>query len=275
MGRRHAVDRRLPLGEVAQALGAQGLSRRGVAPRQATVGEDGSVDPVGEPPRLLLVEDDRRLVEMLTGLLADEGYAVDCAPDGHTGLHFGLTRTYDLLVLDRGLPALEGLDMLARLRSRGVSTPALVLSALGNPSDRVDGLDAGAEDYLAKPFDIDELLARLRALLRRHRDSAQSLTFPGGRVDLGSRQVVAQPSADLPAPAPAEPVQLSERECGLLSTLASRPSRVYSRAELLAAVFEDAESGNVVDTYVHYLRRKLGRRIIKTVRGGGYQMGRL
>jgi len=233
------------------------------------------VDPVGEPARLLLVEDDRRLVEMLSGLLTDEGYAVEHAPDGHTGLHLGLTRTYDVLVLDRGLPALEGLDMLARLRARGVATPALVLSALGNPSDRVDGLDAGAEDYLAKPFDIDELLARLRALLRRHRDNAQSLTFPGGRVDLGSRQVHPQPDSSQPPLTPAEPVQLSEREASLLSTLAARPSRVYSRSELLAAVFEDAESGNIVDTYVHYLRRKLGRSIIRTVRGGGYQMGRM
>ena len=233
------------------------------------------MDPVGEPARLLLVEDDRRLVEMLSGLLTDEGYAVEHAPDGHTGLHLGLTRTYDVLVLDRGLPALEGLDMLARLRARGVATPALVLSALGNPSDRVDGLDAGAEDYLAKPFDIDELLARLRALLRRHRDNAQSLTFPGGRVDLGSRQVHPQPDSSQPPLTPAEPVQLSEREASLLSTLAARPSRVYSRSELLAAVFEDAESGNIVDTYVHYLRRKLGRSIIRTVRGGGYQMGRM
>jgi two-component system response regulator QseB len=239
------------------------------------------VDPRTEPTRLLLVEDDRRLVEMLSGLLEDEGYAVDVARDGHTGLHLGLTRTYDLVVLDRGLPALEGLDMLGRLRGRGVTTPALVLSALGNPSDRVEGLDAGAEDYLAKPFDIDELLARLRALLRRHHDTARSLQFPGGRLDLDSRQVVGVPDAagdgaeaSLTAEA-GERIQLSERESGLLATLAARPTRVYSRGELLEAVFEDAESGNVVDTYVHYLRRKLGRRIVRTVRGGGYQMGRM
>jgi len=225
--------------------------------------------------RVLLVEDDRGLVEMLTRLLVDEGYAVDSARDGHTGLHLGLTRSYDLVVLDRGLPAVEGLDMLERLRGRGVTTPALVLSALGNPSDRVEGLDAGAEDYLAKPFDIDELLARLRALLRRHRDSGRHVQVPGGRLDLDSRQVTVGPPDGPGGAASAEPVQLSERECALLSTLAARPTRVYSRAELLAAVFEDAESGNVVDTYVHYLRRKLGRHIVRTVRGGGYQMGRL
>jgi two-component system response regulator QseB len=232
------------------------------------------VDDAGtEPVRVLLVEDDRRLVEMLTALLVDEGYSVESAPDGHRGLHLGLTRHYDVLVLDRGLPAIEGLDLLGRLRGRGITAPALVLSALGNPSDRVEGLDAGAEDYLAKPFDIDELLARLRALLRRHRDSSRALLFPGGRVDLDSRQVVGKDGA-LPAEAD-EPVQLSERECGLLATLAGRPTRVFSRSELLTLVFEDAETGNVVDTYVHYLRRKLGRRIVKTVRGGGYQMGRL
>ena len=233
------------------------------------------MDPAPPPPpvRLLLVEDDKRLVEMLTGLLMDEGYTVESAPDGQRGLHLGLTREYDVMVLDRGLPAIEGLDLIGRLRGRGVTAPALILSALANPSDRVEGLDAGAEDYLAKPFDIDELLARLRALLRRHRDTSRSLRLPGGRLDLDSRQVVGdggRPLADHD-----EPVQLSEREGSLLAVLAGRPTRVFSRSELLVLVFEDAESANVVDTYVHYLRRKLGRRVVRTVRGGGYQLGRL
>ncbi len=232
------------------------------------------MQPVPEPAvRVLLVEDDVSLVEMLTGLLVDEGYAVDNAPDGQRGLHLGLTREYDLLVLDRGLPAIEGLDLLGRLRGRGVTAPAMILSALGNPSDRVEGLDAGAEDYLAKPFDIDELLARLRALLRRHTDTSRSLTFSGGRLDLDSRQVLA--GGGKASHGHHEAVQLSERECGLLSTLAGRPTRVFSRGELLTLVFEDAESSNVVDTYVHYLRRKLGRHVVRTVRGGGYQMGRM
>src|SRR3954471_14642963 len=141
-------------------------------------------------PRLLLVEDDRELAGLLDGLLAEEGYAVDIARDGQRGLHLGLTRTYDVLVLDRGLPAIEGLDLLARLRSRGVQTPALVLSALGNPADRVAGLDAGAEDYMSKPFDIDELAARLRALRRRNNDEATTIRVPGGALDVGSRDVV-------------------------------------------------------------------------------------
>lgn len=221
------------------------------------------VDPLA--PRVLLVEDEPRLTDMLTKLLSEEGYAVDVAPDGQRGLHLGLTRHYDVLVLDRGLPALDGLDLLARLRLKGVTTPTLVLSALGNPADRVAGLDAGAEDYLAKPFDIDELLARLRALRRRHLDAARVLPLPGGQLDLDTRLAAfgAQP-----------PVRLSERECATLALLAARPSRVFSREDLLDLVFDDAESDAVVETYVHYLRRKLGKRVIDTVRGRGYQLGR-
>lgn len=154
--------------------------------------------------------------------------------------------------------------MLARWRSRGVATPVLVLSALGLARDRVDGLDAGAEDYLAKPFDIDELLARLRALLRRHADQADELSVPGGRLVVSSRTL---------RRAEAEPTFLSERECELLAVLARRPQRVFSRTELLTQVFPDADDDGVVDTYVHYLRRKLSRGVVRTVRGLGYQLG--
>ena len=137
-----------------------------------------------DSPRILLVEDDRTLAGMLEEILRSAGYVVETAYDGQLGLHLGLSRSYDVMVLDRGLPAIEGLDLLGRLRSRGVVTPVLVLSALGLARDRVDGLDAGAEDYLSKPFDIDELLARLRALLRRHHDRADDLVgarrTPGG-----------------------------------------------------------------------------------------------
>jgi two-component system response regulator QseB len=225
-----------------------------------------SMPPVNrDPPRVLLVEDEVRLTEMLTRLLVEEGYAVDVALDGQGGLHLGLTRSYDVLVLDRGLPAVDGLDLLARLRRSGVTTPTLVLSALGNPADRVLGLDAGAEDYLGKPFDIDELLARLRALRRRHLDTARVLPLPGGRLDLDTRLVATA----------AGPVRLSERECALLALLATRPTRVFSRADLLDLVFDEADSDAAVDTYVHYVRRKLGRGVIATVRGRGYQLGAL
>ena len=219
---------------------------------------------MGQGPRLLLVEDDADLASMINELLSGEGYAVDIARDGQRGLHLGLTRDYDVMVLDRGLPAIEGLALLERLRARGRHAPALVLSALGQPSDRVDGLDAGAEDYLGKPFDVDELLARLRVLLRRPRDQGVLLSVPGGELDVSIRSVR--------TPAGTE-VALSERETMLLSILARNPRRVFSRRELVESVFESAEEEGVVDTYVHYLRRKLNRGLIETVRGLGYRLG--
>jgi len=217
--------------------------------------------------RLLLVEDDADLRAMLTELLTDSGYAVQAAADGQRGLHLGLTQTFDVLLLDRRLPVVEGIDLLAGLRARGVTTPVLMLSAIAQPADRVAGLDAGAEDYLGKPFDVDELLARLRALQRRHLDNARSHPLGSGRLDLDTRQVH---SADRHV----DPVRLSDRECTLLATLATRPGQVYSRHDLVAIVFPEAENEIVVDTYVHYLRRKLGRDVVATVRGRGYQLGR-
>ena len=215
-------------------------------------------------PRVLLVEDDPQLAGLLVELLADEGYDIEHAPDGQRGLHLGMTRDYDLWLLDRGLPVLDGLDLLGRLRSRGRRTPALVLSALGNPRDRVEGLDAGAEDYLGKPFDVEELLARLRVLLRRYDDRSAVLEVPGGLLDPATRTVTRG----------RDEVLLSERESVLLAALAGSPRRVFSRHDLLASVFEDASDEGVVDTYVHYLRRKLGRGVVETVRGLGYRVGR-
>ncbi len=218
-------------------------------------------------PRLLLVEDDPDLRSMLTELLTGNGYAVADAADGQRGLHLGLTQDFDVLLLDRRLPVVEGMDVLTALRARGVTTPVLMLSAMAQPGDRVAGLDAGAEDYLGKPFDVDELLARLRALRRRHLDTARSLPVGGGHLDLDTREVH-------PAEPGVEPVRLSDRECSLLATLAARPGRVYTRDDLVAIVFPEAENEIVVDTYVHYLRRKLGRDVVATVRGRGYQLGR-
>lgn len=210
-----------------------------------------------------MVEDDPQLVELLRRILTGAGYRVDVARDGQRGLHLALTRPYDVFLLDRRLPAIEGLDLLARLRDSGVLTPTLVLSALSHPADRVTGLDAGAEDYLGKPFDVEELLARLRALLRRHLDTARRLPLPGGILDVDTRQVVL---------AGAAAVRLSERECMLLATLAGRPGKVFSRDELRVLAFDDA-GVETVETYVHYVRRKLGRGVIDTVRGAGYQLG--
>ncbi len=219
--------------------------------------------------RVLIVEDDRQLARMLAEILVGEGYVVDVAHDGQRGLHLGLTQEYDLLVLDRGLPAIEGLDLLSRLRSRGVLTPVLVLSALGNPADRVVGLDAGAEDYVGKPFDVEELLARLRALRRRTEASPSGsgvVRLPGGTFDAASRRVTTDDGTT---------IDLSSRESVLAELLARHPRQVFRREDLLHRVFPDATDPGVVDTYVYYLRRKLGRQVVETVRGLGYRWGEL
>lgn len=226
-------------------------------------------DTVGMPtrPAVLLAEDDHELAALLCGLLEQEGYDVTVAGDGQRALHLGLSRPFDVLVLDRGLPVVDGVQVLAGLRGRGVPTPALILSARASLADRVEGLDAGAEDYLTKPFEVAELLARLRALLRRHTEDARVLSLGRRLLDLDSR-VVRDPGR------PEEPpIGLSEREAALLAVLAGRPGRVFSRRELLSRVFVDAESEVVTDTYVHYCRKKLGRDVIRTVRGLGYQLG--
>ncbi len=220
-----------------------------------------------QSPRVLVAEDDASLAAMLADLLTSEGYVVDVVADGQRALHLGLTREYDVMVLDRGLPAVEGLDLIGRLRAKAVATPVLVLSALALPRDRVDGLDAGAEDYLGKPFDVEELLARLRALLRRRADSAalESVPVPGGWLEVQQR-CVTRPGGTA--------VDLSARESALLEVLARRPRRVFGRAELLSAAFAGVDDPGVVDTYVHYVRRKLGRGVVETVHGLGYRLGR-
>jgi two-component system response regulator QseB len=221
---------------------------------------------VNGTPLVLIAEDDRRLAGMLDTLLRSEGFDVELAGDGQRALHLGLTREFDAIVLDRGLPVVDGLDVLRGLRDSGVMTPILVLSALGTAPDRVDGLNAGAEDYLAKPFDIDELVARLRALTRRMSSLVPTIRFAGGQLDAESRTVTL---------ADGTRTLLSERESALLERLARRPNQVFSRALLLEEVFADADDPGVVDTYVHHLRKKLGRALVETVRGVGYRMGAL
>ena len=223
--------------------------------------------PSAPTPTVLLVEDDRRLAEMVTALLVEEGYRVEVAGGGQAGLHLGLTRHYGVLIIDRGLPVLEGLELLRKLRSNGIGTPALILTARGSLTDRVDGLDAGAEDYLVKPFEVPELLARIRALLRRHADTAQYLPLGRRRLSLTDRAVLSDDGDS------GDTVDLSERECRLLAVLAGAPGQVFTRPHLLARVFDQADTVGTVDTYVHYLRRKLGRESIQTVRGLGYRLG--
>ncbi len=246
-------------------------TRMGVEPSagRTEVGVAGALsEPRSGPrqvPRLLLIEEDPELSARLVRLLSRESYDVEVAVDGRRGLDLGLTHTYDVVVLDRRLPGVDGLSMLVSLRRKGIVTPTLVLSSLGSPADRVTGLDAGAEDYLAKPFDDEELLARLRSLRRRHFDTPRRLPVPGGVLDVDTRRVTLDGRPE---------VRLSARECTLLTTLAGRPSKVFSRDELRVVVFDDA-GFEIVDVYVHYLRRKLGRGVVSTVRGYGYRLGSL
>ncbi|WP_067684097.1 response regulator transcription factor [Nocardia miyunensis] len=222
--------------------------------------------PGATVPRVLLVEDDRTLADMVAGLLTDEGYQVRTAYHGQAGLHHGLTEQFDVLIIDRALPVLEGLELLRTLRDRAVITPALLLTARGTVADRVEGLDSGAEDYLVKPFEVPEFLARVRALRRRHLTTATSLPIGARRLDPATR-TVADPTGVVPE------VVLSARECALLTTLARSPRQVFTRDQLLDFVFDRADTVGTVDTYVHYLRRKLGRGAIDTVRGLGYRLG--
>jgi two-component system response regulator QseB len=215
-------------------------------------------------PILLIVEDDRALSAMLVELFTDEGYRVDVASDGQQGLHRGLTGRYDALIVDRGLPVMDGVELVEVLRSRGITTPILVLTARGATADRVDGLDAGAQDYLVKPFEVPELLARVRALVRRPNGSS-TVRVDGLCLDRVTRTVSGhRVGAD---------VELSEREAALLSVLMSTPGRIYTRGQLLSSAFDGVDTPGAVDTYVHYLRRKLGRGIIRTVHGTGYRLG--
>jgi len=202
------------------------------------------------------------LVELFTG----EGYRVETAFDGQQGMHLGLTGNFDAIILDRGLPVMDGADLVALLRSRGIATPALILTARGSVEDRVEGLDAGAQDYLVKPFEVTELLARVRALLRRNDDAATVVQAGGLRLDLLTRRVGG-------ATPDGVDVELSDRESALLATLMGAPGLVFSRAQLLDRAFDGAESDGTIDLYVHYLRRKLGKQVIRTVHGSGYRYG--
>jgi len=216
------------------------------------------------PPLLLIVEDDRELSALLEEIFVAEGYRVDTAYDGQQGMHLGLTGNHDALIVDRGPAVMDGADLIALLRARGIRTPALILTARGSVVDRVEGLDAGAQDYLVKPFELPELLARVRALLRRHDDASTVVVAGGLRLDLMTRRI-SGPDVD--------DVELTDRESALLATLMRSPHHVFNRAQLLVRAFDGVESEAAVDLYVHYLRRKLGKKVIRTMHGLGYRFG--
>lgn len=214
-------------------------------------------------PRLLLVEDDRRLGPLLAEMLSDAWdvtHVVDAA-SARAALH---ERTADVAVMDRRLPDGDGLDVVRWARSHGVSTPVLMLTALTEVGERVEGLDAGANDYLAKPFDVEELEARLRALARQ-------LSPRGEGVAIGSWTFHPR-DASIDSPY-AGRVSLTGKEASLLAVLAASPEAVFTRAELLEAVFEAGEKPGTVDACVHYLRNKTDWDLVETVRGRGYRLG--
>jgi two-component system response regulator QseB len=213
--------------------------------------------------RLLLIEDDVALGEGIHQALNREGYTVDWVKDGGSGLHALLSEDFDLAILDLGLPKLDGLSVLRRLRETGSSLPVLVLTARDATEDRIAGLDAGADDYLIKPFDLNELKARLRALLRRSAGRAQvAIEHAGIRLDPATQQVSYN----------ASPVSLTPKEYQLLHELLSPPGRVMTRERLIQLLYgwnEEAES-NTLEVHIHHLRKKFSSELIRTVRGVGY-----
>ncbi|MGC4076705.1 MAG: response regulator transcription factor [Rubrivivax sp.] len=221
--------------------------------------------------RLLLVEDDRMIGESLRAALRLEGHAVDWVRDVAAARASLASERFDCVLLDLGLPPggppgappADGLDVLRELRGRADTTPVIVLTARDASGDRVRGLDAGADDYLVKPFEFEELTARIRAVTRRHGGRAGPLLTHGGvTLDPATRQVTQD----------GQPVLLSSREFAVLEALMQRPGAVLSRAQLEDRLYGwgDAVESNAVSVYVHQLRRKLGADFIRNMRGVGY-----
>jgi two-component system response regulator QseB len=214
-------------------------------------------------PRLLLAEDDPQLGPIMATVL-DEVYDVTLIPDGGDALRAASDDRFDVIVMDRRLPTIDGVSIVETLRRTGIQTPTLILTALGTVQDKVRGLDAGANDYLVKPFEFDELFARLRAI-RRVRDGE------GPFVRIGSWEFYPDSRA-VYSPYDGRTI-LTERESDLLKLLAVNPQRTFTREEILHAVFDATDTPGTVDTYVHYLRRKTDADIVTTVRGLGYRLG--
>ena len=213
--------------------------------------------------RLLLIEDDVALGEGIHQALAREGYTVDWLQDGSSALHALLSETFDAVVLGLGLPRMDGLEVLRRLRDSGATVPVLILTARDATEDRIAGLDAGADDYLIKPFDLAELKARLRALLRRSAGRARVVIEHAGICLDPSTQHVSYHG---------QPVLLTPKEYQLLHELLSPPGRVMTRDQLMQLLYgwnEEAES-NTLEVHIHHLRKKFTSDLIRTIRGVGY-----
>ena len=216
--------------------------------------------------RVLLVEDDALLGDGVRAGLRLAEYAVDWVQDGETASAALRDHSYDACVLDLGLPRRDGLSVLRELRERGSTLPVLILTARDSSADKIAGLDHGADDYLSKPFDLAELQARLRALLRRARGAASpQLTHGGVALEPASKRVTLN----------GEPVALSAREYALLHDLLSHRKQIRTRAQLEESLYAWGEEtgSNTVEVYIHHLRKKLGADFIQTIRGLGYQLG--
>lgn len=213
--------------------------------------------------RLLLVEDDAMIGEQLLDLLRAEGYAVDWVRDGELADAALQSQSYDLLLLDLGLPRRDGLSVLRALRARKQRLPVLIATARDALAQRIEGLDAGADDYVIKPFELDELLARIRAQLRRTQGMAEPVYEHMG--------VVLNPATH-EASVHGQPVQLTAREWAVLEPLLARPGLLLSRQQLEEKLYswKDEISSNAVEVYIHGLRKKLGAGLIQNVRGLGY-----
>lgn len=215
--------------------------------------------------RLLLVEDDSMIGESVRKGLRQDGFTVDWVQDGRSAESALECGTYDLLLLDLGLPGKSGLEVLKSLRQRRNPIPVLVLTARDAVTDRVTGLDAGADDYLVKPFDLEELAARIRALLRRQSGRTDSIIRHGElTLNPATHEVHLQ----------GNPVMLSAREFSLLEAFLDRPGAVLSRVQLEEKLYgwDDEIESNTVEVYIHALRKKLGAGLIKNVRGVGYMI---
>lgn len=215
--------------------------------------------------KILIVEDDPVLADGLTRSLRQAGFAVDCIHDGDQADHVLSTQNYDLVILDLGLPKLDGFEVLRRMRRRGSAMPVLVLTARDALADRVKGLDLGADDYMTKPFDLPELEARVRALIRRGQSGGGSLLTHGPlTLDTSGRRAML---ADTP-------LELSARELGVLEVLMLRSGRVVNKEQLAEQLYgwDDEVGSNAIEVYVHRLRKKLEPAgiVIRTIRGLGY-----
>jgi two-component system OmpR family response regulator len=214
---------------------------------------------------VLVAEDEARLSERLAEALAAAGYAVDVAPDGERADFLARTEAYDAAVLDLGLPRVDGLTLLRRWREAGLALPVLVLTARGSWHEKVQGIDGGADDYVAKPFQMEEVLARLRALIRRaNRQLAPELRAGGVRLDPTSARVTRDGA----------PVKLTAHEFRVLAYLMQKRGGVVSQAELTEHIYAQGwdRDSNTVEVFVARLRRKLGPELIETVRGLGYRI---